>query len=357
MSQKKRLSESKGLSELQKMSINVNINFDYLDRVRKIATLYTKRKTSDLFDGDYHSRQHGRSLDFDDLREYHYGDDVSMIDWKSSSRVGKTLIRRYFADRRLNVIFVGDTGRKMTGDTPAGESKEQIALMALGITAYLVGEQGATYALSCCGQDGQRITPFLTGAGHLEELIYTYKESIENKDSIGNNGAFGNSGFFGNKVSLGKKAANENKDSFGNKDSIDRDTPSQSFRETLLKTASSFSRHMIMVIITDREGLAEMDKGLVKRLTYYNDVYVFCIEDAFLTSDNAFDLDADRFADPFLAICEDLRQEELQIRTQLEQTAESILTPNRIFFKKISREEEIVDALVWLFGRRRGTIT
>ena len=297
------------------MKTNVNINFDYLDKVRKIATLYTKRKTSDLFDGDYHSRQHGRSLDFDDLREYHYGDDVSMIDWKSSSRVGRTLIRRYFADRRLNVIFAGDTGRKMTGDTPAGESKEQIALMALGITAYLVGEQGATYALSCCGQDGQRITPFLTGPGHLEELIYTYKDAIED------------------------------------------DSPTQSFRETLLKTASSFSRHMIMVIITDAEGLAEMDKVLVKRLSYYNDVYIFCIEDALLTSDNAFDLDADSFADPFLAICEDLRQEELQIRRQLEQTAEGVLTPNRIFCKKISREEEIVDALVWLFGRRRGTIT
>ena len=297
------------------MKTNVNINFDYLDRVRKIATLYTKRKTSDLFDGDYHSRQHGRSLDFDDLREYHYGDDVSMIDWKSSSRVGRTLIRRYFADRRLNVIFAGDTGRKMTGDTPAGESKEQIALMALGITAYLVGEQGAVYALSCCGQDGQRITPFLTGPGHLEELIYTYKDAIED------------------------------------------DSPTQSFRETLLKTASSFSRHMIMVIITDAEGLAEMDKVLVKRLSYYNDVYIFCIEDDLLTSDNAFDLDADSFADPFLAICEDLRQEELQIRRQLEQTAEGVLTPNRIFCKKISREEEIVDALVWLFGRRRGTIT
>lgn len=297
------------------MNTNVNIDFDYLDRVRKIATLYTKRKTSDLFDGDYHSRQHGRSLDFDDLREYYYGDDVSMIDWKSSSRVGKTLIRRYFADRRLNVIFVGDTGKKMTGDTPAGESKEQIALMALGITAYLVGEQGATYGLSCCGKDGQRITPFLTGPAHLEELIYTYKESIE------------------------------------------KGSPSQSFRETLLKTASSFSRHMVMVIITDTEGLAEMDKGLVKRLAYYNDVYIFCIEDAFLTSDNAFDLDADHFADPFLAICEDLRREEMQIRTQLEQTAEKILTPSRIFYKKISREEEIVDALVWLFGRRKGTIT
>ena len=31
-----------------KKTMNIDINFDYLDRVRKIATLYTKRKTSDL---------------------------------------------------------------------------------------------------------------------------------------------------------------------------------------------------------------------------------------------------------------------------------------------------------------------
>ena len=119
--------------------MSIDINYDYLDRVRRVAALYTKRKTSDLLDGDYRSMQHGRSLDFDDLREYRYGDDVDYIDWKSSSRVGKTLIRRYFADRKHDVLFIGDTGRKMTGDTPAGESKEQIALMAFGVAAYLLG--------------------------------------------------------------------------------------------------------------------------------------------------------------------------------------------------------------------------
>lgn len=295
-----------------KKTMNIDINFDYLDRVRKIATLYTKRKTSDLLDGDFHSLQHGRSLDFDDLREYHYGDDVNLIDWKSSSRVGKTLIRRYFADRRHNVLFVGDTGSKMTGDTPAGESKEQIALMAFGIAAYLVDKQGVSYALSCCGQDGHKLTSFLSGPGHLEEMIYSYKEAIESGE------------------------------------------PSQSFAETLWKTASSFARHMIMVIITDGEGLAQLDPGLIKRLTYYNDVYIFRIEDAMLTADNAFDIEEARFADPFLSISDSLRQEELHMREQLEQTAESNLTPNRIFFKNISKEEEIIDALIWLFGRRRG---
>ena len=150
--------------------MSLDLNYDYLDRVRRVAALYTKRKTSDLLEGDYSSMQHGRSLDFDDLREYRYGDDVNYIDWKSSSRVGKTLIRRYFADRKHDVLFIGDTGKKMTGDTPAGESKEQIALMAFGVAAYLLGKQGVNYALSCCGSESSRVSSFTSGPMHLEEL-------------------------------------------------------------------------------------------------------------------------------------------------------------------------------------------
>ena len=194
--------------------MSLDLNYDFLDRVRRVAALYTKRKTSDLLEGDYRSMQHGRSLDFDDLREYRYGDDVNYIDWKSSSRAGKTLIRRYFADRKHDVLFIGDTGKKMTGDTPAGESKEQIALMAFGVAAYLLGKQGVNYALSCCGSEGGRISSFTSGPMHLEELITGYKEAIE----CGN--------------------------------------PAKSFYDTVADTAAVFSRHMVMIIITDAEGLA-----------------------------------------------------------------------------------------------------
>lgn len=291
--------------------MSINLNYDYLDRVRRVAALYTKRKTSDLLDGDFHSRQHGRSLDFDDLREYHHGDDVNDIDWKSSSRVGRTLIRRYFADRKHDVLFIGDTGKKMTGDTPAGESKEQIALMAFGVCAYLFGKQGVNYALSCCGNEGPRISPFLSSPNHLEELIYTYQKTIESGE------------------------------------------PRQSFAQTLANTAASFNRHMIMIIITDGEGLAEIDPALVRRLIYYNDVYVFKIEDAYLTSYGVYDLDSERLADPFLSMFKDLRQEEENIRKNMEASAQKTLVPNRIFYKNISKEEEILDALIWLFQRRK----
>ena len=292
--------------------MSIDLNYDYLDRVRRIAALYTKRKTSDLLDGDFSSMQHGRSLDFDDLREYRYGDDINYIDWKSSSRVGKPLVRRYFADRKHDVLFIGDTGKKMTGDTPAGESKEHIALMTLGVAAYILGKQGVNYALSYCTDESSRISTFTSGAAHLEELIAHYKNAI----------ACG--------------------------------TPKQSLYTTLLNSAAVFSRHMVMIIITDAEGLAEMDASLIKRLIYYNDVYIFKIEDALLTDNDVYDLDADDYVDPFLAMCRDLYREEVKLKEDIDRNAESLLTPHRIFFKSISREEEIIDTLIYLFRRRKG---
>ena len=292
--------------------MSIDLNYDYLDRVRRVAALCTKRKTSDLLDGDYRSMQHGRSLDFDDLREYRYGDDINYIDWKSSSRVGKPLVRRYFADRKHDVLFIGDTGKNMTGDTPAGESKEQIALMAFGVAAYILGKQGVNFALSCCSDENSRISSFMSGPSHLEELLVTYKKALE------------------------------------------CGTPKQSFYDTLLNSAAVFSRHMIMIIITDAEGLAEMDASLIKRLIYYNDVYIFKIEDALLTDTDVYDLDADDYVDPFLAMCRDLYREEVKLKEDLDRNAEKLLTPHRIFYKSISKEEEIVDALIYLFRRRKG---
>ncbi len=60
------------------------MNYDFLTRIRSGITLYSKKKTSNILDGDFRSIFRGRSLDFDDLREYSYGDNVRDIDWKAS---------------------------------------------------------------------------------------------------------------------------------------------------------------------------------------------------------------------------------------------------------------------------------
>ncbi len=290
----------------------MRIDYDYLSRIRRAVAIYTKRKTSDILEGDFRSIAHGRSLEFDDLREYRAGDDVNDIDWKSSSRTGKTLVRRYMADRRHSVMFVGDTGSKMLGDTPAGERKEDIALMAFGMAAYLTGRQGASYALTYSGAQQDMLSPFRFDPQHLENLMHAYEEAIESGE------------------------------------------PKRSLSETLTRMVSSINRRMVIFIITDAEGLAELDETVIRRLAYRNDVCVLKIEDAFLTTPNAFDLMLGRREDSFMTGSSRLHEAEVKLRKEMDEKARKTCTPHRVLIESVSREEDIIEVLMHFSQRQKG---
>ena len=121
------------------------MDYDYLARIKASIMLYTHKKTSNVLDGEFSSIYRGRSFDFDDLREYVYGDSVRDIDWKSSSKTGRVLIRRFIADKKHNILLIGDAGAKFMGDTDKGEPKKDIALNVMGTISYLVNDHGAEF--------------------------------------------------------------------------------------------------------------------------------------------------------------------------------------------------------------------
>ena len=86
---------------------------DYITKVKAKLSLYSTKKTSNIFDGSYKSIYQGNGLDFENLREYIPGDSIRDIDWKASSRSGKILIKRYIAEKKHNVMLVFDTGKSM----------------------------------------------------------------------------------------------------------------------------------------------------------------------------------------------------------------------------------------------------
>lgn len=290
----------------------MRIDYDYLDRIRRLVEICSKRKTSDILDGDYRSNAHGRSLDFDDLAEYHFGDDVKDIDWKSSSRTGQTLIRRYFADRKHDVLFICDTSDAMQGDTPAGESKQEIALMTYGIAAYILGKQGVSFSMAFGKKKGTSLSSFSSGSNHLESTLYNYRQALkEGKSSI--------------------------------------DVAS------LLKNMSeAFYRKLIIIVITDSEGLANINEEILKRATFKNDLYVFCIEDALLTSYDAFDLDNDKKVDVLLSMNKRLHKKELALKEETRKKIEKNFKKYPAFYMNISKEENIIDTLIDLFKLGRG---
>ena len=142
-----------------------------LQRVKSTMAIFAHRKARGLLDGEYGSVFRGRSLDFDDLRAYIPGDEVRDIDWKASARHGSPLIKRYVAVRRQSVILVTDTGRNMAAEAYSGETKKDIAVMALGVMGYLAHRHGDVVGLVCGDSAGTTSLPAKAGEAHLERLL------------------------------------------------------------------------------------------------------------------------------------------------------------------------------------------
>ena len=118
-----------------------------LRKVRMRTTIYAHRKVRSVLDGEYGSVHKGRSMDFDDLREYVPGDDIKDLDWKATARHGRPLIKRYIATRQHAVLLVVDTGCTMAALSDATSSKRDVAVMAAGVFAQLAHRHGDLTAL------------------------------------------------------------------------------------------------------------------------------------------------------------------------------------------------------------------
>ena len=286
------------------------MDYDYLARIKASISLYTKKKTSNILDGEFGSVYRGRSFDFDDLREYVYGDSVRDIDWKSSSKTGRVLIRRYIADKKHNILFVGDSGAKFLGDTDAGEAKKDVALTTLGTISYLVNDHGDDYALLTSTDKGYDFSFFRSGKRHLENLLIRYEKCLAEEES-------------------------------------------KPLNKTLDYIAENLRRKMIIFIITDMEGIASLDENLLKRLTVRNDVMLINVEDAYLTGDSLYDLEEKSYEKRFLLKDKKLHEKEVADRNARKTAAKNMYKKYCVSAVDISRESDVVDKIVELFERHK----
>ena len=108
-----------------------------LPRVKSRLFIHANRRSTNLLEGEYAAITAGRSLDFDDLREYVAGDEVDDIDWKATARTGSPLVKRYKQTRRQDVILAVDTGRGMAAAAEGGGAKRDVAVLIAGALGYL----------------------------------------------------------------------------------------------------------------------------------------------------------------------------------------------------------------------------
>jgi uncharacterized protein (DUF58 family) len=66
------------------------------------------------------SRHRGVGTEFESLEEFRYGDDPRRIDWRTSARARRPIVRRYQIERHRDLIVLVDCGRLMGADARKG---------------------------------------------------------------------------------------------------------------------------------------------------------------------------------------------------------------------------------------------
>lgn len=216
-------------------------------KLKRYQSLKSRRTTAQVLDGSYKSIHKGRSMNFDELREYVQGDDIKDIDWKATARSQKILVRQYIADRKHSILLVFDSNMRMLGHSDGLEEKRELAIMAGGTLAYFVNKTGDYVASVFQTEDKVKYFPFKTGLGNIELILQSYFRSVTEN----------------NKTDLNK---------------------------TFDYIIKNFKRKMIVLVLTDSKGISSISDVNLKRMITAHDVLFLNISDAHIDGKRATDI-------------------------------------------------------------------
>lgn len=98
---------------------------EILKKVKELE-IKSKKITSHLFTGEYHSAFKGRGMHFKEVREYNPGDDIRFIDWNVSARFGHPFSKLFEEERELTMIMLVDVSASSLFGTSHARKKDII---------------------------------------------------------------------------------------------------------------------------------------------------------------------------------------------------------------------------------------
>lgn len=290
------------------------MNLDYVSKIKfglkRYKTIATDKATSRVLDGSYNSIYKGRSMNFDELREYVPGDDIKDIDWKATSRSQKVLVRQYIAEKRHNIMLVMDANRRMLAETKTGEEKGEVALMAGGTLAYMVTDNGDYVSGLYYHDEKMERSPFKTGFLNLEFLLEGYAKCLtpDNKSDL--NGI-------------------------------------------LSYIMHNIKRRMIIVMVTDTEGILKLSDNLLGQITMVHDVLLINVSDGDIFGKKVYNVYDKGYIPPFLSQSKAIRKKQKVLQEQMKADAIKKLNRNGIPWVEVDTAERVDGKIAELLEKNK----
>lgn len=142
---------------------------ELLKQVRQIE-IKTKGLVNQVFSGEYHSVFKGRGMEFSEVREYTFGDDVRNIDWNVTARFGHPFIKVFEEERELTVMLVVDLSGSLFFGT-LEKTKQQIAAELSAILAFSALKNNDKVGLILFSDHIEKFVPPRKGKTHVLRII------------------------------------------------------------------------------------------------------------------------------------------------------------------------------------------
>ena len=145
-------------------------------KIRQIK-IYTKRAMQNSIAGDYLSAFKGSGLEFDQLREYQLGDDIRFIDWNSSAKMNKIMVKQFIEERDRTVILAIDVSASSIFSSQQELRKDTMVQVAAAL-AFIAHENKDKVGILFFSDRIEKWIPPNRGnlhVGKIIEMLFSFK--------------------------------------------------------------------------------------------------------------------------------------------------------------------------------------
>lgn len=138
-------------------------------RIRYIQ-IYSNKIVNEMLAGEYHSVFRGRGMEFDEVRQYAPGDEIRLIDWNVTARMGRPFVKRYVEQRDLTLFFLVDMSAS-GGFGSVAKTKNEIAAEICALLAFSAIKNNDKVGLIVFTDRIELFIPPSKGSSHVLRII------------------------------------------------------------------------------------------------------------------------------------------------------------------------------------------
>lgn len=147
------------------------ISPEILKKIQDIK-IRTRRVMNGTSVGGYVTKQKGSGFEFDQIRSYEYGDDIRFVDWNSSARAGKLLVRQYLDEKNRTIMICLDISAS-TFFGSQNHLKSDIMQQVAAVIALVSNSEQDNVGLILFSDIIEAVIPPSRGYQHLNLILET----------------------------------------------------------------------------------------------------------------------------------------------------------------------------------------